>query len=124
MTRLAIVLIVAFVLSGCQSYLNMRFPPGEMASDGKVYPCNDRRRNPQACGEALYNAPRVFKLSAGQSIDEAREIMGRAPENRLIRTENGQTVEIWHYLTNYDNSVTSGITFTNGKITAITASRR
>ena len=101
----------------------MRFPPGTMGPDGKVYPCNDYRTNAQACGEAIYNAPRVAKLAVGMSLLNARQVMGRDPEERTVRTVDGKVVERWSYLTNYDSSIVSRITFTEGRITAIESER-
>jgi hypothetical protein len=113
----ALPLLVA--MSGCQTTLNAMYPPGELAPDGKVYPCNDYRTNPQACGEALFNAPRIAKLSAGMSMAEARAIMVRAAEERSVRTEGGKAIEVWGYLTNYDRSIVSQVTFVDGRIVSI-----
>ncbi len=114
-----LILTLAGVLSGCQAYLNYRAPPGEMSADGRVNKCNDYRTDPQACGEAIYNAPRVARLSLGQSVAQAREIMGRAPEERSLKTQDGQEVEVWSYLTDYANSKKSVITFRAGRIVSI-----
>lgn len=118
----AVLAAAALALSGCQSYLNHKYPPGQMGPDGKVYPCNDRRMDHQACGEAIYNAPRVRRLELGQTIAEARAIMGRDPERRSLKTTpTGKPVEQWGYLTDYDNTVVSVITFTDGRIAAVEA---
>lgn len=116
--------VCALTLSGCQSYLNYRYPPGEMASNGRVYPCNDYRINPQACGEARYNAPRVIRLVLGQTRDEALKIMQREPEERSVRLETGRSVETWGYLTDYDRTIVTVITLIDGKIASIEASQR
>lgn len=112
-------------LTGCQSYLNHRYPPGQMGPDGKVYPCNERRVDHQACGEAIYNAPRVAQLKLGQTFAEAKAVMGREPEERSLKmTDTGKPVEVWGYLTDYNKSVVSLITFVDGRITAIEATAR
>ena len=117
--KLLLLAVIAGSLAGCQAYLNHRAPPGEMAATGKVNQCNDYRTNPQACGESLYNAPRVARLALGQSVAQAREVMGRAPEERSLKTEDGQEVEVWSYLTDYANWKKSVIVFKGGRIVSI-----
>jgi hypothetical protein len=117
-------LLLAVAMSGCQTTLNAMYPPGELAPDGKVYPCNDYRTNAQACGEAIFNAPRVAKLSVGMSMAETKAIMVRAAEERSARTEGGKSIEVWGYLTNYDRSVLSQITFVDGRIASIEGVQR
>jgi hypothetical protein len=96
-----------------------------MGPDGKVFPCNERRVDHQACGEALYNAPRVRQLEIGQSVAQARTIMGREPEERsLKKSATGTPVEVWGYLTDYNKTIVSLITFEDGKIAAIEAVAR
>lgn len=124
MRQILVLLVIAALASGCRSYLNNRYPPGEMGPDGRVYPCNEHRTNAQACGEARYNAPRVQRLSIGQSLEQARTVMGRDPEQRSVTTQSGQAVEVWSYLTDYDNSILSVITFANGRVASIESVRR
>jgi hypothetical protein len=119
MNRTALLLAAILPLTGCHIILNEVSPPGEMNSNGKINPCHDFRSNPQACGEAQYNAPRVRKLGIGQTIAQAQQIMGRDPEERSLKVQDGQSIEIWFYLTDYDRSIVSVITFTDGKITSI-----
>ena len=124
LSSFACVLVVASSLAGCQAILNKRFPPGEMDASGSVYPCNDRRTNPQACGEAIYNAPRVRQLNLGMDLATARRVMGRDPEERGLKVVDSTQVETWGYLTDYDNTIVSTVTFTNGRISSIESSRR
>lgn len=124
MIRIFTLLFVATLLVGCSSVRNLISPTGEMGSSGTVNPCYGYRSNPQACGDAQYNAPRVKQLSLGKSIAEAKQIMAREPEERAVKIEVGQAIEIWGYLTDYDKSILSRITFTDGKITAIESFQR
>jgi len=124
MKKVTLILVLLTLLTGCQSYLNYRAPPGEMGADGKVNKCNDYRTNPQACGEAIYNAPRVAKISIGQPIAEVRQIMARDPEERSAKTQDGQAIEVWAYLTNYANSIKTIITFKDGKVISIESVQR
>ena len=45
--------------------------------------------------------------------------MGRDPEERLVKTQDGDTVEIWAYLVNYANSTKGVISFKNGKVVSV-----
>jgi hypothetical protein len=124
MRTTAATIAITLTLSGCQAILNKRYPPGELGPDGKVFPCNDYRTNAQACGEALFNAPRLAKLTVGMSLAEAKAIMVRAPEERSARSEGGRAIEVWGYLENYDRSAVSRITFVDGKIASIESTTR
>jgi len=119
MQKVIFILALVFFIAGCRSYANHVAPPGEMGADGKVNKCTEHRVNPQACGEALYNAPRVAKVNLGQSVAEVRQIMGRDPEERLVRIQDGDTVEVWAYLVNYANSTKGVINFKNGKVVSV-----
>ena len=124
MKRLLVAAVVLQLLAGCQAIRDSIAPPGEMGSNGRVNKCNDWSTNPQACGEARYNAPRVAKINLGQSVAEVRQIMGRDPEQRSLREEGGQAIEEWQYLTDYKQSITSLITFKNGKVSSLQALRK
>jgi hypothetical protein len=119
MWKIALVVVAAMQLAGCQTYLNYRFPPGHMAADGKIYPCNSYRTDHQACGEALYNAPRLDLLKTGHSIQQAKQLMGRNPEKRSIKVVEGVSSESWEYIYNYDRSEYMVITFMDDKIVGI-----
>jgi hypothetical protein len=124
MKSLLIAVLSLQLLSGCQAIRDSVAPPGEMGSNGKVNKCNDWSTNPQACGEARYNAPRVAKINLGQSISEVRQIMGRDPEQRSLKEEGGHAIEEWQYLTNYKESIVSVITFRNSKVVSLESKRR
>lgn len=121
MKKLLAIALSTYLLVGCQATRDFISPPGEMGKNGKVNKCHDWVSNQQACGEAIYNAPRVAKLNLGQSIGQVREIMGREPDHRSIKEDGGQAVEEWHYLTNYKESVYSVITFKSSKLVSIQA---
>jgi hypothetical protein len=116
-----IIVISLLGLYGCQSVC---YKPGQLMVNGKVAPCDDWRTNPQTCGEAIYNAPRIRQLNLGQSMQQTREIMGRDPEERSLKTQDGRPVEIWGYLTEYDKSIVSVITFVESRIVSIEATQR
>jgi hypothetical protein len=80
--------------------------------------------DPQACGEAIYNARHVQKLQLGQSMQEARQLLGRAPDQRTVRVESGKTVEVWRYLTNYQNTVFTVATFIDGRLVALDTAQK
>ena len=86
--------------------------------------CNSWGTNPQACGEAIYNAPRVAQIQLGQPIAEVRKLMGRQPEQRSLTVEGGIEVEVWQYLTDYYDSVVSVITFRGGQVHSLTTLRK
>ena len=124
MKSLLIATLVLHLLAGCQAIRDSVAPPGEMDSSGKVNKCNDWSTNKQACGEALYNAPRVAKINLGQTLSEVRQIMGRDPEQRSVKEEDGQAIEEWQYLTNYKAHIISVITFKNSKVVSVQTQRR
>lgn len=119
MWKTAISLITVALLTGCQSYLNYRYPPGHMGPDGKIYPCNSYRTDHQACGEALWNAPRLALLKTGQSMQQAKQLMGRDPEKRSMKVLDGRSSETWEYIYNYNRSIHMVITFLDDKIVGI-----
>ena len=124
MTKLILSILALGFLSGCQTYRNAKYPPGEMSPEGKIYPCHGSQTNPQGCGNALYNAPRVTKLNIGQTTEQAKEIMGHDPEDRSIKLQGNQTVEIWKLLTDYRSTTYTVITFIDGKIVSVETTRR
>lgn len=116
--------ITTFALTGCHSIRQARCPTGEMVAEGKICPCHDARTDPQGCGEAIYNARHVSKLQIGQTMKKARELLGREPEQRSVRSEGSRTIETWGFLTNYQNTIYSAITFHDGKLVAIETQQR
>lgn len=124
MIKLIPAIFIVSILSGCASIRDALHPPGEMGSDGKVNPCHGFQTNPQACGNALYNAAHVIKLSIGQTLQQAREVMGRDPEERTLKKQGEQTIEVWKYLISYRSTSFSVITFVDGKIASIETTQR
>ncbi|MBI5891755.1 MAG: hypothetical protein HZB47_13995 [Nitrosomonadales bacterium] len=124
MKRLSLSLGIVFLLSGCASIRDAMHPPGEMGADGKVNPCHGFQTNPQACGNAIYNAAHVIKLSIGQTLQQAREVMGRDPEERTLKKQGEQTIEVWKYLIAYRSTSFSVITFVDEKIVSIETAQR
>ena len=124
MKTLLIAVLSLHLLTGCQAIRDSVAPPGEMGENGKVNKCNDWSTNPQACGEARYNAPRVAKINLGHTISEVRQIMGRDPEQRSVKEEGGVAIEEWQYLTSYKESIISVITFKNSKVSSVQTRRR
>jgi hypothetical protein len=123
MKRLALTIILIGFIAGCQTYRNAKYPPGEMGPDGKIYPCHGSQTNPQGCGNALYNAPRVTKLNIGQTTEQAKAIMGHDPEDRSIKLQDKQIIEIWKLLTDYRSTTFTVITFIDGKIVSVETTR-
>lgn len=123
-TGLSVVAVaIAMELAGCAGALrpvrDAISPPGQMSADGSINPCHGYRSNHQACGNAIYNDARIGKVAIGQSIDEVRKIMGRAPEKRSVQLQDGRSLETWSFLTDYDNSITTRIEFMDSKVVGI-----
>ena len=124
MKHFALAALSGLLLIGCQASRDFLAPPGQLGASGKVNKCNSWGTNPQACGEAIYNAPRVAQIQLGQPIAEVRKLMGRQPEQRSLTVEGGIEVEVWQYLTDYYDSVVSVITFRGGQVHSLTTLRK
>lgn len=122
---LALALAVAF--SGCAGVIrpvrDAISPPGEMNADGSINPCHGYKADAQACGNAAYNGARIGVVKVGQSLQDVRSIMGKAPEERSVRTEGGQNFETWSYRTDYKNRITTRIDFQDLKVVGIRQER-
>jgi hypothetical protein len=103
-----IAILSALLLVGCSS-------PGGVMQAGKISPCPDFRTDAQACGNALFNAPRLPKISAGMTTAEVRSVMQHDAERREIA---GNT-ETWLYMSDYEAEQMTAIVFTDGKVTAM-----
>jgi hypothetical protein len=90
-----------------------------MNSDGSINACHGYRSDPQSCGNAIYNASRIGGVSIGQTLADAKSAMGREPEKRSVRLQDGRSLESWSYLTDYDKGITSKIEFMDGKVIGI-----
>lgn len=98
-------------------------PPGEMNADGSINPCHGYKADPQACGLATYNSARIGKIALGQSLQEVRAIMGKAPEERSVKSQDGRSLETWGYRTDYRTRITTRIEFIDLKVVAIRQDR-
>ena len=68
------------------------------------------------------NRARLERITVGQSLDDVRTIMGKAPEKREVRARfDGKTVELWSYVTDYARKVDSTIIFVDGRVQEIRA---
>jgi hypothetical protein len=124
--RAAVTLVavaIAAQLAGCAAAIrpvrDVIAPPGEMNADGSINPCHGYRSDFQACGNAIYNGIRIGKVALGQPIGEVRRIMGRDPEKRSVQLQNGQTLETWKFLTDYDKAITTHIEFLDNMVVGI-----
>ena len=117
-------LLTVAVLAGCTGIKNQVSPPGRLGDDGRITPCHGHRRDLQACGNALFNAPRVPLLQLGQTKEQVRQLMEHDAESLSARTVNGQTIETWGYVVNYQKYRVTEVTFTNGLVTAIDTKSR
>lgn len=108
-------LMVCLFAIGCGAAMDTVNPPGQMRADGTIVPCHGYVMNEQACGNAIFNAKVIGKVSAGQTKDEVRSIMAHDPERREF---NGSEEE-WSYITDYDREIMTTIVFTDAKVTAM-----
>lgn len=120
-------LVLAAGLPGCAGVIrpvrDAISPPGEMNADGSINPCHGYKADAQACGDATYNGARIGGVKIGQSVPEVRSIMGRDPEQRSVRTQDGQNLETWSYRTDYKNRITTKIDFLDSKVVGIRQDR-
>lgn len=87
--------------------------------NGRILPCGGHHTDPDACGAALFNAPRLAKISLGMTKDDVLKIMEHPAERREAKTSDGHDYESWLYMVNYTNEQMTAITFTDGKVTAM-----
>lgn len=91
-----------------------------MLASGKITPCPDWHTDNQACGNAIWNAKVIGQVQLGQTQEEVRAIMRHDPERREgSLTSDGEKVETWSYITDYDAERMSTLTFTDGRLTAM-----
>ncbi len=123
----AVAVALAASLIGCAGVVrpvrDAISPPGEMNADGSINPCHGYKADAQACGNAAYNGARIGKVTIGQSLQDVRTVMGKDPEERSIRTEDGRNLETWGYRTDYRNRITTRIDFVDLKVVAIRQDR-
>lgn len=115
MLKLSIAFLCSLALVGCSS----AGPEGVLLADGRISPCPNRltrfHTDPQACGNAIFNARVIGQVAPGQTKDQVREIMKHDPERREIQG----TEELWSYITDYDAELMTTIVFTNGVVTGM-----
>ena len=125
--RVALAVALVSGLIGCAGVVrpvrDAISPPGEMNADGSINPCHGYKADAQACGNAAYNGARIGKVTIGQSLQDVRAIMGKDPEERSIRTEDGRNLETWGYRTDYRNRITTRIEFVDLKVVGIRQDR-
>jgi hypothetical protein len=121
--RLLALLLSVSLLCSCAAIIrpvrDAISPPGEMNADGQVTPCHGYKSNHQACGDAIYNSRVISTLSLGVSVTEARAIIKRVPERKILELQDNQPYEVWWYLTDYERSVTTKLEFRSGKLASI-----
>lgn len=100
--------LVAMIFVACTT-------PGTMRN-GKIEPCGGYHTDSAACGAALFNAPRLAKVQTGMTREEVRALMEHDAERRTL--DGGR--ESWGYINNYDSETMTWITFTDGRVTALT----
>jgi len=112
--HLTIVIAACICLSTCIT------EEGVMRPNGTVTPCNGWHTDNQACGNALFNAKQIGRIQLGQTPNDVRSLMKHDAERREASADaNGNTVETWSYITDYDAEQMTTLTFTNGRLTAI-----
>ncbi len=125
--RVALAVALVSGLIGCAGVVrpvrDAISPPGEMNADGSINPCHGYKSDAQACGNAAYNGARIGKVTIGQSLQDVRAIMGKDPEERSIRTEDGRNLETWGYRTDYCSRITTRIDFIDLKVVGIRQDR-
>lgn len=112
---------LAMLLLGCvdtiQDAVN---PPGELnPRTGKINPCHGWESDKEACGNAKFNAKVIGKVGLGQSKEQVLATMQHPPRRREVKAENGVTVEMWGYETNYNDELMTWITFRDDKVSEI-----
>jgi len=70
--------------------------------------------------EAVANREKLNQVRVGQTVAEVRQIMGKEPERRDVRSRfDGKIVEIWAYATDYVRRLDTTITFIDGRVQEI-----
>ncbi|MGZ5446452.1 MAG: hypothetical protein ACXW5U_32375 [Thermoanaerobaculia bacterium] len=75
--------------------------------------------NPQARTAAAYNAKNIQRVTLGASMVSVLVAMGREPEIRFRQVQEGNVVEQWSYVTDYERDVVTTLTFEDRHVTAI-----
>jgi hypothetical protein len=88
---------------------------GALQPNGTITPCGGHHTDPQACGNAIFNAKVIGKVESGQTKEQVRAIMQHDPERREI-VEGKET---WIYMTDYGSELMTAIQFTDGKVSGL-----
>jgi hypothetical protein len=88
--------------------------PGIMAN-GTITPCQGMHVDRNACGHALFNAPRLAAIHTGMTLEDVRAAMGHDPERR----SKAPGRESWGYISDYKTDAVTWLTFKEGRVAAI-----
>jgi hypothetical protein len=112
--------MAVFLLASCDTTADGKrhifYPEGQKLADGTIAPCDGYHTDSQACGYAKFNAPRLQKVELGMTKDDVRRIM----EHDAERREADSGGERWYYMADYDAEKMTVLTFTDGRVNAIT----
>lgn len=104
--------LVALIASGCSL---VGHGPGVMRPDGTIIGCGAFYEDGQACGNAIWNAKVIPRVTLGQTPAEVRKIMEHDAERRDFSANE----ERWYYITDYDAELMTVIVFTDGRVSAL-----
>jgi hypothetical protein len=104
-------LLATITLSSCADSLG-----GDLRPDGSISSCGGHHTDSEACGRATFNARVIGQIHAGQPFAEVRSIMKHDAERRTIDNNS----ESWGYISDYQAEMMTWITFTDGKVSAMT----
>src|SRR5688500_5023853 len=103
--------VMSLFLASCSGML-VDDHAGRLLPDGRISPCGTFHANPQACGNARWNAKAIRKVSIGLTIAEVRSVMAHDADSREVT----ESEERWSYLTDYDRDSMSVIVFRHGRV--------
>lgn len=110
-SAISLVLAISVLLGGCRS----RTPEDALLSRGDN-PCTaSHMRSHAECRNAFINSIYIENVKVGQTQDEVRGVMRKAPERR----EASEGTETWVYHTDYRYRLWTAIVFRGGRVTEI-----
>ena len=86
-----------------------------MTADGAINPCHGEEADHQRCGDALFNARQIGKITIGSARDDVHRVMRHDPDEVVVRRD--ETTERWTYLTDYPRRRTTIVVFRDGRVT-------
>jgi len=114
--HIALLLLVSVAAAGCVHRLVTQ---GKMIN-GRIQPCAGNHMDPQACGNALHNAPLLSELKLGQTKEEVLVIMKHEAERHEAQVVDGKAVEVWAYMQDYGSERMTAVVFADdGVVTGI-----